>query len=243
MNTLVIKSNFALSAPLPGTPVMPTYDPSLMATYDRSSVVTSDGSTVTAWKNKQGMWGSKGDLHVAKPEFPTILREAGVMFPGGTSESYMDSSLFDVPMLVGKATFLMRMRFVNNADELPCTVFSTTDPNNYVFLRRTRDQALTGGVSTPEIFYTPQTVPINTWADIAFVIDGASSKVYINDEATTVDPFRDGIEGNMPSLRLGANITGTVRLAGEISHFRVYSRAIAPDELKEVRLSMQQEYQ
>lgn len=238
MNTLVIKSNFALSAPLPGTPVMPTFDPSLMATYDRSSVVTSDGSKVTTWKNKQGMWGRKGDLNVGNPAYPTILREAGVMFPGGTSESYMDSSLFDVPMPVGKATFLMRMRFINNADELPCTVFSTTDQDKYVFLRRARDQTFTGGVATPEIFNTTQTLPINTWAYIAFVIDGASSKVYINDEATTVNPFRNGIESTMPSLRLGANITGTIRLVGEISHFRVYSRAIAFDELQEIRASM-----
>lgn len=184
------------------------------------------------------MWGSKGDFNVANPAFPITLRETGVMFPG-TSESYMDSSLFDTPMSVGKATFLMRVRFINNADELPCTLFSSTDQNKYVFLRRTRDRNLTGGVAIPEIFNTTQALAIDTWADIAFVIDGASSKVYINGAATTVNPFRNGIESTMPSLRLGANITGTIRLVGEISHFRVYSRAIGPDELQEIRASLQ----
>lgn len=237
MRTLVLKSRFALSNPLPGTPVLPTYDPSLMASYDATSMDVS-GTTLTKWRNKQGAWGAQADLVTGNSQFPITVENGAAVFQGGSSETYMDSSAFAQPMQVGKATFLARIRFGSQADLLNCTVFAskTTDPK--VFIRRTAPGTFEAGAGTPSKMFTTDVVAKEVWVDVAFVLDGANSKIYLGDKVTIGDPFLNGASTDMPNLRLGANISGANRLNGRISHFQVYNRAIGADELKEIRASL-----
>lgn len=236
MRTLVLKSRFALSNPLPGTPVLPTYDPSLMASYDASSMDVS-GTTLTKWRNKQGAWGSAGDLVTAKSQFPITVDNGAAVFQGGGSESYMNSSVLAPAMPVGKATFLARIRFGTGADGVGCTVFSSMDTNKFVFLRRNAtDRNFTGGVSGAEMYVNSmQTVAEGAWVDVALVADDGKCRIYVNDAYTEGQTTSSG---SLPSLRLGANASGVNRLIGRISHFQVYNRAIGVDELKEIRASM-----
>ncbi|WP_430491623.1 LamG-like jellyroll fold domain-containing protein [Pseudomonas fulva] len=236
MKTLVLKSRFALSSPLPGTPVLPTYDPSLMASYDASSMDVS-GTTLTKWRNKQGAWGSAGDLVTAKSQFPITVDNGAAVFQGGVSETYMNSSVLAAAMPVGKATFLARVRFGTGADGVGCTIFSSMDTNKFVFLRRNATtRNFTGGVSGTEQYVdATQTVAEGVWADIALVADEGKCRIYVNDSYTDGSTFA---AGSMPSLRLGANAAGVNRLIGRISHFQVYSRAIGADEMKEIRASL-----
>lgn len=236
MRTLVLKSRSALSNPLPGTPVLPTYDPSLMASYDASSMDVS-GNTLTKWRNKLGAWGSAGDLVTAKSQFPITVSNGAAVFLGGGSETWMNSSVLAAAMPVGKATFLARVRFGAGADGVSCTIFSSMDTNKFVFLRRNAtDLNFSGGVSgTEQYVNTTQTVAEGVWADIALVADDGKCRIYV-DEAYTEGPTFAA--GAMPSLRLGANAAGVNRLIGRISHFQVYNRAIGAEELKEIRASL-----
>lgn len=236
MNTLVIKSNFKLSAPLPGTPVMPSYDPSLMASYDAGSMEVS-GNVLTKWKNKQGIWGALGDLVTVKPQSPIIVDNGAAVFVGGSSETFMDSSALVDEMPLGKATFIARIRFGSAADSVDGTVFSSQSTARYAFLRRYAGAGtFYGGVSGNVQVTT--TIPLvkEVWADIAMVVDGGNSKIYVNDQFDTVN--MGSVPSSLPSLRIGANNAGVNRLIGRISHLRIYNRAIALDELKEIRASM-----
>ena len=237
MNTLVIKSKFALSAPLPGTPVMPSFDPSLMASYDASSMEVS-GNVLTKWRNKQGTWGSLGDLVTAKSQFPVTVDNGAAVFVGGTSETYMDSSALVNELPLGKATFIARIRYGSAADNVDGTVFSSQSTAKYAFMRR---KASVGtfdlGISQGNLQATSTlSLAKEVWADVALVVDGNNSKFYVNDQIETV--ALGVAQAALPSLRLGANNSGVNRLVGRISHFRVYSRAIALDELKEIIASL-----
>ncbi len=233
MSTIVIKSNIALSAPLPGTPVMPSFDPSLMATYDASSMEVS-GNVLTTWRNKQGTWGSLGDLVTAKPQFPITVDNGAAVFAGGGSETFMDSSTFLNEMPLGKATFIARVRYGSAADGADGTIFSSQSTAKYAFARR---KANTGVFE----FGLSQGNPIGTttislvkeaWANVVMVVDGANSKFYIDDQVNSVS--LGSTPAALPSLRLGANNSGVNRLIGRISHFRVYSRALDADELRQI---------
>lgn len=237
MRTLVLRSRWALSNPLPGTPVLPAYDPSLMASYDASSMDVS-GTTLTKWRNKQGAWGSAGDLVTAKSQFPITVDNGAAVFLGGGNETYMDSSAFEQPMQVGKATFLARIRFGSQADALNSTIFATRTTDPKVFIRRMDTGKFEAGAGTAAKIFTTDAVAKETWVDIAFVLDGENSKIYLGEKVTTGDPFLNGAQTDMPNLRLGANISGANRLNGRISHFQVYNRAIGADELKEIRASL-----
>lgn len=237
MNTLIIKSKFALSAPLPGTPVMPSFDPSLMGSFDASSMEIS-GNVLNKWKNKQGTWGSLGDLVTAKPQFPITVVDGAALFLGGASETYMDSSPLVNELPLGKATFIARIRFGSAADNVDGTIFSSQTTAKYAFMRRkanvgTFDLGLSQG--NPQATST-QSLAKEVWAYVTLVVDGNNSKFYINDQVETL--ALGAAQAGLPSLRLGANNAGVNRLVGRISHFRVYSRAIALDELQEIRASM-----
>lgn len=240
MKTLVIKSRFALSAPLPGTPTMPTYDPSLMASYDASSMDLS-GTTLTKWRNKQGAWGAQADLVTAKSQFPITVTEGAAVFAGGTSETYMDSSVFTNELPLGKATFIARVRFGAASDTLDCTIFSSQSTAKYAFVRR---RTTTGVLGTFDLGLSQGNLQASStlslakeiWADVVLVVDGTNSKFYIDDQVNTIS--LGTTQAALPSLRFGANNAGANRLNGRISHFRVYSRAIALDELKEIRAGM-----
>lgn len=237
MNTLVIKSNFALSAPLPGTPLMPTYDPSLMCSYDASSMDVS-GTTLTKWRNKQGAWGAQADLVTAKAQFPITVDSGAAVFLGGASETYMDSSVLTNELPLGKATFIARIRFGSAADNVDGTVFSSQSTAKYAFVRRkasvsTFDLGISQG--NPQATST-LSLAKEVWADVALVVDGNNSKFYINDQVNAV--ALGSVPAAFPSLRLGANNSGVNRLVGRMSHFRIYNRAIELDELKEIIASM-----
>lgn len=236
MRTLVLRSRWALSNPLPGTPVLPAYDPSLMASYDASSMDVS-GTTLTKWRNKQGAWGSAGDLVTGKSQFPITVNNGAAVFAGGGSETYMNSSVLAAAMPVGKATFLARVRFGAGADTTGCTIFSSQDTNKFVFLRRNApDRNFTGGVSGQEMYVNAtQTLAEGVWADIALVADEGNCRIYVNDAYTE---GKTTSSGAMPSLRLGANAAGVNRLIGLISHFQIYSRAIGAYELQEIRSNL-----
>ncbi|WDM88149.1 LamG domain-containing protein [Pseudomonas asiatica] len=240
MKTLVIKSRFALSAPLPGTPVMPTYDPSLMASYDASSMDVS-GTTLTKWRNKQGAWGSLGDLVTAKSQFPISVDNGAAVFLGGTSETYMDSSALVSELPLGKATFIARVRFGASSDTLDCTIFSSQSTAKYAFARRRTSTGTPGTFDVGLSQGNPQATTTlslakEVWADVVLVVDGNNSKFYIDDQVNTL--ALGLTNAALPSLRLGANNAGANRLNGRISHFRIYNRAIALDELQEIRASM-----
>ncbi len=237
MNTLVIKSNFALSAPLPGTPMMPTYDPSLMASYDASSMELN-GTTLTKWRNKQGTWGSQADLVTAKAQFPITVDNGAAVFLGGASETYMDSAVLTNELPLGKATFIARIRFGSAADNVDGTIFSSQSTAKYAFVRRkanvsTFDLGISQG--NPQATST-LSLAKEVWADVVLVVDGNNSKFYINDQVNAV--ALGTAQAALPSLRLGANNSGVNRLVGRISHFRIYNRAIELDELKEIRESL-----
>lgn len=240
MNTLVIKSNFALSAPLPGTPMMPTYDPSLMASYDASSMEVN-GTTLVKWKNKQGAWGELGDLVTAKPQFPITVNNGAAVFLGGGSETYLDSSVLAAELPLGKATFIARIRYGAGAETLDGTIFSSQSTAKYAFARRRVSLGVPGTFDVGLSQGNPQAsttlvLAKEVWADVALVVDGNNSKFYIDDQVNTVALGVN--QAALPSLRLGANNAGVNRLVGRISHFRVYSRAIELDELKEIRESL-----
>lgn len=237
MRTLVLKSKYALSAPIPGTPVLPSYDPSLMASYDASSMEVT-GNVLTKWKNKKGAWGAKGDLVTGNPAYPITVDLGSAVFLGGTNETYMQSQDLDVPMPVGKATFLFRTRMGTPADTVDGTLFSSNSQSRFAFLRRKANGTFASGAGTGERFFTTDTLPNSVWADVAIVFDGAQSKIYIDDKVTTGDPFLNSVQSDMPVFRIGANAAAVQRMIGRFSHIRVYNRAIGFDELKEIRASM-----
>lgn len=237
MKTLVLISPFALSAPLPGTPVLPSYDPSLMASYDASSMEVS-GNQLIKWKNRQGAWGAAGDLVTGKAGNPITVDDGAAVFAGGGAETYMDSSALVSPLPVGKATFLARMRFGSQADALECTIFASNSADPRAFLRRRSAGTFEAAAGTSAKMFTTDTVAKEVWVNIAIVFDGAQSKIYLGDKVTTGDPFLNNRPTAMPNLRLGANISGANRLNGRISHFQVYNRAIGADELKDIMASL-----
>jgi hypothetical protein len=83
---------------------------------------------------------------------------------------------------------------------------------------------LFGGSTTT---YT-STVSINVWTHIAVVRSGSTVKVYINGTASVTTDTQSGRVGNGP-VKIGANSSGAVLFAGNISNFRlVGSSAVYP---------------
>ncbi|WP_430491841.1 LamG domain-containing protein [Pseudomonas fulva] len=206
-----------------------------MASYDASSMDVT-GTTLTKWRNKQGMLGSAADLTPAKPQFPITVSQGAAYFTGRDKETYLDTAAFASALSVDKATFIARIRFGGDSDQVANTVFSSNNVNTFTFLRRNNGTRLMTGGSSPGPYLDSQIAPANSeWVFLAMVLDKGIVRIYLND---SFEQGSTAAGGSLPSLRLGANNSGANRLVGDISHFRVYNRAIGADELKEIRASL-----
>lgn len=226
MKTLVLRSPFALTAPLPGTPVLPAFDPSLLFSFNYQSIVSS-GGLVSRWNNAQGIRGSAGDM---VPSGNTVLGANGVLF----ASNYMNTALFAQPLPVPTLTVLMRLNFSAAANAGPGNLFGGTDGAAYAYCRRLADGRLSIGVNGVDQIVTTQTAPSGQWVDIAVVFNGANTKVYINDGETTGTTQ----VGTLTAFRIGANVAGAIYLNAEVSRIQVYNRVIGADELKQIRAAL-----
>lgn len=231
MKTQTIRSTFALSAPLPDTPVLPSYDPSLLFSYTPASITAISGQ-VTKWSNAQGSYGAAADLSMPSTARPT-RGSTGVVF-AGPNNNYISTPVLSNPIAVPPLTVLVRIKFSAGADVNPGTIFSGIDGAGYAYLRRQSNGTLTAGVNAIDTLATTATCASGTWVDLAIVFNGSATKIYINDNETV------GTTGsaNMTGLRIGANIGQAVFLNAEVSHLLGYSRVIGAAELKDIRSSL-----
>jgi hypothetical protein len=79
--------------------------------------------------------------------------------------------------------------------------------------------------------------PMNTWTHIAFTYDGTAVKGYVDGvlRLSMLDAGRLQSRGN--PLRLGLDAAGQQPFTGSLDDLRVYSRALAADEIQAVRVA------
>lgn len=231
MKTLVLKSNFAMSAPLAGTPILPEFDPSLTFSYKLASLVSASGK-VTKWANALGTYSTAADLTVLSANAPSP-GTLGAVF-SGPSVNYISTPVFPVALKIPAVTVLCRIKFSAGADVNPGTIFSGIESTSYAYLRRQSNGTITAGVQAVDTIASSAACPSGVWVDLAVVFNGTESRIYINDTVT------NGTTGlvNLSGFRIGANVSGASLLNAEISHLQVYSRAITAAELAEIRAAL-----
>lgn len=227
MKTLVLRSLFSLSEPLPDTPVLPEFDPSLLFSYSPGSIAVNSGK-VSKWSNEQGTYGASADLSIPSPTAPA-RGEVGAIFSGANS-TFISTAEFSTPIKVPILSVLMRLKFSAVADQTQGTLFSGTQTSGYAYLRRMTDGVISAGVNAADTMRTTEKCPVNQWVNVAVVFNGASTKIYIGDKVAT------GTTGmaSMTGLRIGANASGVFFLNAEVSHLQGYSRSLGADEIQEI---------
>ena len=78
---------------------------------------------------------------------------------------------------------------------------------------------------------TTDTLPLNTWAYITAVWDGANITIYINGMPKASGSFSGTLTNNQ-YIRIGSHKGGTTGFHGLIDEVRIYNRALSAEEIR-----------
>jgi hypothetical protein len=77
----------------------------------------------------------------------------------------------------------------------------------------------------------PEAIPLNTWSHLALTYDGATLRVYVNGEESSM-PQTGRLKADANPLQIGGNAFYGEYFEGQIDEVRVYNRALNPSEIQ-----------
>lgn len=226
---LVLKAPGEIADP-GDSPVLGDITTDLLFHYDASSLSLSNGAAVTSWPSTSGSW--PGNLVSASTPAPTFVD--GTVKAVSFDEGYIDS---DNPAVIDNTPLTLAALVLLPAYVLNQTIISSTDPDEFAFLRvmsggqlRVARSDASGNTLMQD---SSGLVPLNQWVFVCGVFDGADSRIYVNEQKDDVD--LDGSPGIMNNVRLGANAIETHVLRGLIAAACGFGRALSHSDVLTLR--------
>lgn len=229
MTALVIRAPGVLSAPLPGTPVIPNIEYGVLWTLDAQDLTLGNGDTITNWvaSGPAPIIDRTFDSKFAGWNFPTFSLAGG---PGGKPAALFDGTQ-QIANSVG-ATLEdqpMSLVFVCKAN-----AFATSQSR----IHTAGDQIIGPG---PAGYYASNTAAsriesgVNTtdWIVLSVVFNGVNSKIKAGTGAIVKGPTGSAQNNRNTLGGQGATLSG-VGLSGGIAYARCYSRALADEDINAI---------